>query len=240
VKFTYQSYLDLLNLLRDGGYAFTDYHHYAEHERCVLMRHDIDLDMAQALRLAETEAKWGVHSTWFVLLRTDFYNVASKESLAIMRAMHEMGHEIGLHFDELAYEDTKETVPERIQKETAVLSQILGWPVTTVSMHQPSAQTLQADYQFPGIVNSYGKTFFHDFKYLSDSCHNWREPVEEIVRAGQYERLHILTHAIWYHEQEETICETLRSFISSANEQRYKRLVDNTPIYETILQEGES
>ena len=51
------------------------------------------------------------------------------------------------------------------------------------------------------MINSYGQTFFHDFKYLSDSRRRWREPVEEIIRSGTYDRLHILTHAFWYHKQ---------------------------------------
>ena len=93
----------LLALLRQGGYAFTGYHDYQSHPRCVILRHDIDNSLPQALRLAEIEAEEGVKSTWFVLLRTDFYNPASAASQRILRRIRELGHEIGLHFDEMAY-----------------------------------------------------------------------------------------------------------------------------------------
>ena len=45
----------LLALLRQGGYAFTGYHDYQSHPRCVILRHDIDNSLPQALRLAEID-----------------------------------------------------------------------------------------------------------------------------------------------------------------------------------------
>ena len=90
------------------------------------------------------------------------------------------------------------------------------------------------------MVNSYGRTFFHDFKYLSDSRRRWREPVEEIIRSGDYNRLHILTHAFWYHEQEETLRETVGQFIRSAGGERYRQLRENITDLESILREEEA
>ena len=96
-----------------------------------------------------------------------------------------------------------------------------------VSMHRPSQATLESDLQIPGMINSYGQTFFHDFKYLSDSRRRWREPVEEIIRSGTYDRLHILTHAFWYHKADESITETVSAFIRSANAERYGQMQEN-------------
>lgn len=86
MEFTYTAYRALLDLLRQGGYAFTNYHDYQTHPRCVILRHDIDNSLSQALRLAEIEAEEGVKSTWFVLLRTDFYNPASAASQKLCAA----------------------------------------------------------------------------------------------------------------------------------------------------------
>ena len=108
-----------------------------------------------------------------------------------------------------------------------MLSALLETPVTSVSMHRPSQATLDADLQIPGMINSYGQTFFHDFKYLSDSRRRWREPVEEIIRSGTYDRLHILTHAFWYHKADESITETVSAFIRSANAERYGQMQEN-------------
>lgn len=80
MDFTYWAYRYLLGLLRENGYSIRGYHDYGDAPRCVILRHDIDNSLPQAVKLAELEAEEGVHSTWFVLLRTDFYNVFSKAS----------------------------------------------------------------------------------------------------------------------------------------------------------------
>lgn len=237
MDFTYQAYSALLSTLKKQGYHFTNYHQYAAHPRCVILRHDIDNSLSQAVRLAELEAEAGVQSTWFVLLRADFYNLASAASQRSLRRIMELGHEIGLHFDEVAYGRvlTEEECIENIIKECGLLSALLDTRVSSVSMHRPSKATLEADLQIPGIVNSYGQTFFHDFKYLSDSRRRWREPVEDIIRSGEYDRLHILTHAFWYHDSDETLAQTVGNFIRSANEERYDQMMENITDLPSIL-----
>lgn len=246
MAFTYAFYRSLLGLLWENNYTFTDYHRYAEKSRCVILRHDIDNSLSQALRLAEIEAEEGVKSTWFVLLRTDFYNPASAAAQKTLRRILELGHEIGLHFDEMAYAGAggigsyaSSSTEELILREAGILADICGCPITTVSMHRPAKETLEADLKIPGMVNSYGQTFFHDFKYLSDSRRHWREPVEEIIRGGEYDRLHILTHAFWYHEQEQDITESVGAFIRSANAERYERMMENITDLPSILPKEE-
>lgn len=241
MDFTYQAYAELLDMLSAGGYAVCDYHDYINSSRCVILRHDIDTSLDQAVRLAELEAEKGVKSTYFVLLRTDFYNPASQGNQEQLRRILALGHEIGLHFDEVAYGKvlTEDETRENIIKECGILSELLGTPVTTVSMHRPSKATLEANLEIPGIVNSYGKTFFHDFKYLSDSRRRWREPVLDIVRSGEYDRLHILTHAFWYHEQAQDITQTVGEFVRCANRERYAQMSENITDIQSILREDE-
>ncbi|MCI8844368.1 MAG: hypothetical protein HFF08_09690 [Oscillospiraceae bacterium] len=241
VEFTYRAYCGLLELLREKDYMFRNYHNYSNTRRCVILRHDIDSSLDQAVRLAELEAKAGVSSTWFILLRTNFYNVASKSGQQALRRIQALGHEIGLHFDEVFYPPGLEPdqMIQNIIKECRLLSALLETRVSTFSMHRPSQGTLGADYHIPGIVNSYGKTFFQDFKYLSDSRRRWREPVESIVRTGMYERLHILTHAFWYYEEEQSLEKTIGEFIRSANQERYQQMAENISNIQSILREDE-
>lgn len=236
MKFTYDFYKKLLYLLMGNEYQVQNYHTYKECKKCVILRHDIDNSLDAAVRLGEIEQKLGITSTYFVLLRTDFYNPASQHSLEKLHHLQKMGHEIGLHFDEKAYpEGGQEDTVARILQERDILSAILGTPVTTVSMHRPSRATLEADLSIPDMVNSYSKTFFHDFKYLSDSRRRWREPVLDIVRSGKCDKLHILTHAFWYHEQEETIADSVGWFIHSANMERYEQMMDNITDLKSIV-----
>lgn len=244
MEFTYAAYRELLSLLRERDYEFRDYHNYGNTPRCVILRHDIDNSLEQAVKLAELEAQEGVRSTWFVLLRTDFYNVASKAGREALRRIQSLGHEIGLHFDEWSYVPAlgPDEVVENIIKECGVLSALLDGTshqkISCVSMHRPSRTTLEADYDIPGIVNSYGKTFFHDFKYLSDSRRRWREPVLDIIRSGEYNQLHILTHAFWYHEVEEDISQTVGAFIRSANRERYRQMAETITDIASIIEEN--
>lgn len=237
MEFTFKAYRSLLELLREKGYTFCGYHDYESHPRSVILRHDVDQSIHMALPMAQLEAEMGISSTYFVLLTSDFYNVASMESRRSLHRLQELGHEVGLHFDEVAYGPlSQEECVENILHEKELLSSIIGQNVTSVSMHRPSKRTLEGDLKIPGMVNSYGQTFFRDFKYLSDSRRRWREPVEEIIASGAYDRLHILTHAFWYHEQEKSIEDTVGSFIQNANLERYDQMMNNITDLPSILQ----
>lgn len=234
MEFTYKGYELLIQTLKEYEYAISDYHNYGHLNRCVILRHDIDNSIEKAVKLASIERRLGVKSTYFTLVTSDFYNPRSKKSVEGLLKIQSLGHEIGLHFDEMAYDDLGDVVGS-IQKEAKLLSDILGTPIKTVSMHRPSQKTLDANYEIPGMINSYGKTFFNDFKYLSDSRRRWREPVFDIIKSGQYDRLHILTHAIWYNEVEMDIHDTIKDFVTSANQERYYQEKENIKDIESIL-----
>jgi len=101
MQFTFTAYKHLLEKLNTNQYQFTNYHDYNKpKDRVVILRHDIDFSLKSAVKFAEIEHDMGISSTYFVLLRTDFYNAASKESQNCIKRIKSLGHEIGLHFDE--------------------------------------------------------------------------------------------------------------------------------------------
>ncbi len=235
MNFTYKAYIDLLSLLKQNGYSVTDYHSYMHVEKPVILRHDVDDSLDKALDLARIEYSEGVRSTYFVLLSTDLYNIASKKSMDMIGEIQSLGHEIGLHFDEMKYEGSDCPVDELIRREAHIAEQIIGTPVRVVSMHRPSKETLEADYAIEGLINSYGMEFFKGFKYVSDSRRHWRENVEEIITSGRYSRLHILTHAFWYNEEESDIRTAISDFIEDGKQYRYEAVKDNITDLEGIL-----
>lgn len=107
------------------------------------------------------------------------------------------------------------------------MSKAVGTVVNSVSMHRPSKYILDADLNIPGITNCYSHMYFREFKYLSDSRRRWREPVDEIIDSGEYERFQILTHPFWYDVEEKSIHDSIAQFINSANMQRYSRMEEN-------------
>ena len=230
MQFTYQCYGELLRKLRDHGYQTADYESWRQRERCVILRHDIDYDMQKAVDMAAFEQEQGATSSYFVLLTSNFYNVFSWESCQSLQKIVSCGHKIGLHFDEVRYPSLAgdmEGLRQKIAWEAEILSGAIGQKVNTVSMHRPSKEILDADLQIPGMINSYGKVFFRDFKYVSDSRHRWREPVEEIIAQEQYEKLHILIHAFWYNRQEIDLHESVARYVNGGNRQKYVWLEDN-------------
>jgi len=138
--------------------------------------------------------------------------------------------------DEANYSiETKENLVHYVQKEISIMSQGLGMEIKTVSMHRPSKWVLEADVRFNTVVNSYGKEFFNEFKYLSDSRMHWREDVYQIIVSNAYERLHILTHPIWYGTKESTMQEQLKDFIRVQKYNCYDAMRDNIRNLEEVL-----
>lgn len=153
------------------------------------------------------------------------------------------GHEIGLHFDEVRYPELNgdlNAIANKILEECRILGEAVGKEIKAVSMHRPSRAVLDADLQIPNsIINSYRKTFFNDFKYLSDSRRHWREPVDDIVASEQYNRLHILTHAFWYNNEELNLHDSICGFINGANQDRYDFLYRNITDLPSIMDRSE-
>lgn len=240
MDFTYKEYIDLINMLKQNNYKFTNYRDYKNVNRPVIFRHDIDNSIERALEIAKIEKANDVKSTFFVLLSTDFYNVFSKKSNALLREIIGNGHRIGLHFDEKRYQiNNKEELEQYIECEKDIIGGVLDTIIDTVSMHRPSKWILENDIQFDNIINSYSKEFLHQFKYLSDSRMHWREDVLGIIESQEYDKLHILTHPFWYAENKGDIKERVSGFIREANRDRYYQMKDNIRDIEEIVRLGE-
>ena len=238
MDFTYKAYTNLITIIREHGYSIASYDDWSKFDKSVILRHDVDYDIGKALEFAALEKDIGVNSTYFVLLTGNFYNLFSKVNLDKLHTISSFGHEIGLHFDETQY-DSLDNIELKIKQEIHVLEELLGMPVRTISMHRPSRYILDSDLQIDGIVNSYGKDFFSDIKYLSDSRRNWKEPVEDIIISEQFKRLQILTHAFWYNEQNLDIHDSIYRFVNSANKERYDKVDDNITLLSTIMNRDE-
>lgn len=196
LDFSSQGYKQLISRLKECKYAFDTYESWRHHKKSVILRHDVDVSLNKAVKLSNLEEELGVTSTYFVLVRSNFYNLLSPDSIGALLRIMSNGSEIGLHYDETLYNDTLHI--QHIQKEADLLSALIGKPVTKVSMHRPSKATINEFWEIPGMINSYSREFFEEFKYVSDSRCQWHEPINEIIGDDRYPRLHLLTHPNWY------------------------------------------
>lgn len=239
MDFTYKAYENLILMLKEKGYIFCDFSTYKSYNRCCIMRHDVDFDLHKAASFSKFEKSMpegGIHSTYMILVSSDFYNICSKRSIKAIKDILVSGHDIGLHFDETKYEiENQEDLKEKIQEECRLLSSIISRPVKVISMHRPSRKVLDADLQIDGIINTYSQLFFKDFKYLSDSRMEWRENVVDIVKEGFYNRLQILTHPIWYGDEIKGIKQCILEQLEMAVPQKYIYISENITALENII-----
>lgn len=236
MRFTYNAYKQLIDSLKRNGYVFCDYYNYSQFKKAVILRHDIDMDIEKAVELAQIECDMGIKSTYYVLISSDFYNVFSKKNINLLQCIRSMGHDIGLHFDEEKYDD-EISVLDAIEREIHILELFLDYKISSVSMHRPSKKTLSSDYVIceGNVINSYGKEFFENFKYISDSRRNWKEDVLNIVESGKFDWLHILTHPIWYSQSEISAKEVLKDLCNQKIFQCYDSLDHNIRDLDNIL-----
>jgi hypothetical protein len=236
MDFTYGAYEELLTLIKQNQYDVCTYENYKRSNRSVILRHDIDFSLEAALRIAEIEHKHNVQSTYFILLSTGFYNPFHRKAYDIIQKIRVMGHEIGLHFDETRYSIANEKEFARyVEKEASILSAGLNMNIEVVSMHRPSKWVLEKNLKFDNLINSYSKEFISNFKYLSDSRMNWSEDVYRVIQSNMYDRLHILTHPIWYGEQQFNIKDILLGFINNQRYICYENMRDNIRNLDEVL-----
>lgn len=228
MEFTFESYEELLNTFFEHGYEFCQYKNIDNFEKGVILRHDIDFSPSRATKVAKIEQDMGIKSTYFILLSTGFYNVFSLDVKKKIYEILNMGHQIGLHFDEQKYEMSSfNQMKEYVYNEVGILEKALDTKIETVSMHRPSQGILDASIEFDGLINSYTSKYFKEMKYLSDSRMCWRENPFSAISSGEHNKIHILTHPFWYASQSETIQTKIKCFLDEAMRERYDLLDKN-------------
>jgi hypothetical protein len=198
IPFSPEGYLSLIGALQERGYALRDFAAADPAARHLVLRHDVDFSLTAAATMAEAEAERGIASTYFVLLRTEFYNPLSGAGLAALERIAAR-HAVGLHFDAALYGGDPATFDAAAARECDLLAQVIGRPVELISYHRPGAARLADAERLGGRLNVYGARFVRDMGYCSDSRGGWHHghPLEHAaIRAGR--ALHLLVHPFWW------------------------------------------
>lgn len=234
-QFSLKRYLELIKMARDAGYDFIDFDQVSgvrqksfgdekttslaaangEVEpgmaaKC-LLRHDVDGDLAAAVRMAEKEAELGISATYFLMWRSPCYNLMSRANQNYAELILSLGHKVGLHydqgFDEINKKSRKET-SAAINQQVNWIGDLLDCEIKAVSFHQPNASILQAAIDCGPYINTYDKEKLSAFEYLSDSNRRfplWESlPVAgkiscEAALASMYPRnIQLLIHPMWW------------------------------------------
>jgi hypothetical protein len=201
--FSLPHYRELLQAARRGGYrwAFFD---REPRDGDLLLRHDVDLSLDAALRMAELEAEEGATATYFLMTESVFYNLASSEGRSALERLRALGHRVGLH---AVWPNAR--LDERFDP-------VVAW-------HNPDPDYMSAPVE--GATNVMQESWFDAAAYRSDSNQHWRHgcPHEELA-AGAFRWLQLLTHPeIWTYAGE-TMAETMRTMLDAERDRRVEQL----------------
>lgn len=193
-NFSYRHYEDTLKeLQKNHEFVFLD--NVSNND--VILRHDIDIALEPALKMAKIENKLGLSSTFFILFHSSFYNPFSNNSSKIIREIIDLDHRIGFHYDSSVYIKNHLKPEEIIMKEIDIMNNYYNISIKEIAAHNPTTNN-KLELNLPGIINADSKKFKENRKYLSDSVQNWREG--DFSNYVSEKRLYVLTHPIWWSE----------------------------------------
>ena len=204
--FDLDHYRELLEAAKTGGYRFAFFDHEPA-DGDLLLRHDVDLSLDAALRIAELEAEAVAQATYFLMTRSVFYNLASPEGERTLARLRELGHRVGLHALQPHLD-----LDERFDP-------VVAW-------HNPDPEFMREP--LDGAVNVMQAPYFDPDHYRSDSNQHWRSgcPHEDLA-AGSFDWLQLLTHPeIWAYPGA-TMRETMHAMLDSEHDLDLQRLADD-------------
>jgi hypothetical protein len=194
-------YRELLEAARAGGYRFA-YFDGELQAGDVLLRHDVDLSLEAAVHMAELEAEAEAGATYFLMTRSEFYNLDSLSGDAAIEHLRSLGHRVGLH-----------ALWPHVDHDSR-FDPVLAW-------HNPEPEYMREPVD--GLTNV--MTAPWGDVYRSDSNQKWRQgcPHEELA-AGAFERLQLLIHPeIWVYPGS-TMRETMLAMLDAERELRLRQL----------------
>ena len=199
--FTLNHYKEILSLLKTRHEFISFDAVINSSKNFVLNRHDVDFSVENALQIAQIESKFEAKSTYFLLLHSEFYSFLEKKNLDLIKEIHRLGHDIGLHFDSRFYNiKNKQDLENKIIFEKDILEFYLDINIKSFSFHNPSKFDLKfIDFKYGGLVNTYADFIQSKTEYCSDSNGYWRfDRMIDFIENNKYKSLQLLTHPVWW------------------------------------------
>ena len=184
--FTLRKYRELLQMLQKKGYNFITFEQYCEQKgnnsttsslddsKWIILRHDVDLKAANSLATAQLEHELNIPASYY------FRVVPESNQPEIIRAIAQLGHEVGYHYEDMAIANGD------VAEAYAHFQQQLNYfrrfyPVKTICMHgAPTSQWDGKDlwkkynYRDLGIIGEpYFDVDFSQVFYLTDTGRCW-------------------------------------------------------------------
>jgi len=199
-------YAELLEAAHTGGYRYARFDHEPQ-SGDLFLRHDVDLSLSAALRLARLEREHDATATYFLMTESVFYNLASFEGRDAIDELRGLGHAVALH-----------AVHPNFFRDDR-FDPVVAW-------HNPDP-----DYVFEpveGVVNVMQAPWFTNGQYRSDSNQHWREGCpHEQLRTAAFDWLQLLVHPeIWVYPGG-TMGQTMRTMLDTKRDEWLEHLAND-------------
>ena len=236
VEFSQRGYTDLLKRMKAANYAFVRMSDALSTDgKRIILRHDIDFSVEYALEMARLEKSQDIEATYFFMTTSEFYNIFNERNRKALRQIHEMGHEIGLHWDSRFVPRNGELTDRFFAGQLALLSEIFGHSVTSASQHVPTdTPAIKIDHLVK--VEAYSNEIMQSFEYVSDSSMAWRDltPLDLINANVSFQ---FLAHPIWWMSSGVTQEAKFESFLNQEIRDVTTRIDSNLCYMKRVLAE---
>jgi len=232
----------ILSALLERGYVDVPLAGINRDKPHMFLRHDIDICPGRALEIARRENALGVRATYYFLVSTPLYSIASAENRRVLDAIVGLGHEVGLHFDVEQYFGETGELDEFAERECEILALCTGRPIRSISFHRPTPVYLNQPEPISGRRHCYEPSFFSEIGYISDSNGGWHHghPLDHPA-VSERRAIQLLTHPIWWcNEQEMSTVETMSQLFEARAVALQAALAGTVTAYRKALESGQS
>jgi len=128
--FTLTAYRDLLDAFKEAGYPFQTFTEYLNKplDKVILLRHDVDDRKLHSLEFARIQYEKGIVGSYYFRMVPESYDEG------VIRAIYDMGHEVGYHYEDMDFAKGDPHKAIRLfEQHLAKLRSVV--PVATICMH---------------------------------------------------------------------------------------------------------
>jgi len=196
--FSYRHFFEVIDSVKEKYYfgTISEFPKLMKTKKFILLRHDVDVSLDYALKMAELEYEHGLKATYFVLLHSDYYNALSKSNQYKIKKISNFGHEIGLHYDS-TFAKFDDQILDMVIQEAELLGNLIDYKITSIAPHNVSFTSKKIIYDHLNFIDVTDPKILNSVKYISDSVQNWRSGCM-CNHIDNESKLIILTHPIWW------------------------------------------
>lgn len=262
VDFTFSKFEELCKEVSNSDYEKLNIGEYLDRkekpEKCIILRHDVDVKIERALKMAKIESKHGISSTYYLRMTDEVFRPK------LIKRIEELGHEIGYHYEVLdKAKGDKVKAINIFEQELNELRKLCR--VDTICMHGNSRtrwnnRDIWNFYNFKdfGIKGeAYLSIDFSDMLYLSETGRNWgnkfkvkdniegmigeeilskirsTDDIIELINRGEIKNIYLLSHPRWTDNFYDWFIELLFTNIKNVAKiwvVKYRQFTRNGPI----------